>query len=77
MKIKYILLLAVTVSCIIGFFGGSVYGMNHIDYDDPNWECKKWVGMVELAKQDFPHFVNDTLTMAENKCGFDVRSLKS
>ena len=51
------------------------YGLNHIDYDDPDWGCKKWIGIVELAKQDYPHFVEDTLFMAEMKCGFDVSIL--
>lgn len=51
------------------------FGMTHIDYEDPDWQCKKWVGMVELAKQDYPHFVEQTLIMAEMKCGFDVSNI--
>jgi len=66
---------------IIGFLTitlttGIVYSMNHIDYEDPDWKCKKWVSIVELAKQDYPHFVKDSLTMAERFCGFDINNLK-
>lgn len=51
------------------------FGMSHVNENDPDWECKKWVGMVELAKQDYPNFVEDTLLMAEKKCGFDVNNI--
>ena len=53
------------------------FAMSHTDYEDPDWECKKWVGMVELAKQDYPNFVEDTLAMAEKKCCFDVNNITS
>jgi len=53
------------------------FAMNHINENDPDWECKKWVGIVELAKQDYPHFVEETLLMAEKKCGFDVNEITS
>jgi len=53
----------------------TVYGMNHIDYDDSDWQCKKTVGMWELAKQDYPNFVDETKWLADKKCGFDVNSL--
>lgn len=69
--------LVVIVASIISFSVGNIYGMQHIDYTDPDWECKKWVGMVELAKQDYPQFVEDTLIMAEKFCGFDVDALTS
>ena len=49
--------------------------MIHIDYDDPDWECKKTVGMWELAKQDYPGFVEDTKWLADMKCGFDVSNI--
>lgn len=68
-KILIIMMVAVSISTLSI---GIVYGMNHINYDDPDWECKKWIGIVELAKQNYPNFVEDTLTMAEMKCGFDV-----
>ena len=45
--------------------------------EEQDWECKKWVGIVELAKQDYPHFVEETLKMAEMKCGFDVNNIIS
>lgn len=53
------------------------FAMNHINESDPDWECKKWVGIVELAKQDYPNFVEETLLMAEKKCGFDVNEITS
>ena len=70
-----ILVIALIATSIISFSAGSVYGMSHINYDDPDWECKKTIGMWELAKQDFPHFVNDTKWLADKKCGFDVSEL--
>lgn len=74
-KTEKILTVALVVGCIASFSIGSAYGMNHIDYDDSDWECKKWVGIVELAKQHYPIFVEDTLLMAEMKCGFDVSNI--
>lgn len=65
------------VSGVLIFSGGVALGIHHIDYTDPDWKCKKWVGMVELAKQDYPQFVEDTLIMAEKFCGFDVDALTS
>ena len=53
------------------------YGLEHIDMTDPDWKCKKAVGMVELAKQDYPNFLEDTLWLAEKHCGFNVDSLTS
>ena len=53
------------------------FTMNHINESDPDWECKKWVGIVELAKQDYPNFVEETLLMAEKKCDFDVNDITS
>jgi len=76
-KNEKILMVSVIIGSILSFSIGTVYGMNHIDYDDPDWECKKWVGIVELAKQDYPQFVEDTLVMAEKFCGFDVNELTS
>lgn len=76
-KNEKILGTVIIVTCIISFSVGNIYGMSHIDYDDPNWECKKWVGMVELAKQDYPNFIEDTLQMAEKKCGFNIDELTS
>lgn len=70
-------IVAVIVAVIISFSVGTVYGMNHIDYTDPDWKCKKWIGIVELAKQDYTQFVEDTLIMAEKFCGFDVDALTS
>ena len=56
---------------------GVAFGMIHTDDTDPDADCKKWVGMVELAEQDYPHFVENTLVMAEKKCGFDVNDITS
>lgn len=53
------------------------YGLNHVDYSDPDWKCKKSVGLVELAKRDYPNFIDETLWLAEKHCGFDVDSLTS
>lgn len=44
----------------------------HIDESDPDWECKKTVGLYELAKQSYPHFEKNTKWLADLKCGFDV-----
>lgn len=44
----------------------------HIDESDPDWQCKKWIGITELAKQGYPHFLEDSLTMGKMKCGFDI-----
>lgn len=74
---KNLTILAITVACVGGLAVGTVYGMDHIDYEDEDWECKKWVGIVELAKQHYPNFVDDTLMMAEKKCGFDVNEITS
>jgi len=76
-KNKKILIASLIAGCILSFSGGTVFGISHIDYNDPQWECKKWIGMVELAKQDYPNFVEDTLEMAEKKCGFDVNEITS
>ena len=76
-KNEKILIISLVIGCILSFSIGTVYGMLHIDYEDENWECKKWVGIVELAKQDFPNFVEETLFMAEKKCGFDVDNITS
>jgi len=54
---------------------GVSFALDHVDYSDPNWGCKKWVGIVELAKQDYPHFVEMALDMAERHCGFDVSAI--
>jgi len=54
------------------------YGLNHTNYTnytDSDWECKKTIGMWELAKQDFPHFIENTKWLADKKCGFDVSLL--
>ncbi len=56
---------------------GVSFGMSHVDYLDSDWKCKKAVGLVELAKQDYPNFVEDTLWLAEKHCGFDVDALTS
>lgn len=72
---KIIIISVVTMSVISSFSVGTIYGTYHIDYDDPDWECKKWVGIVELAKQDYPYLIEDALTLAEMKCGFDVDEL--
>lgn len=52
-----------------------VYGTKYVEPEDPDWECRKWIDLVELAKQDYPNFVEETLNMAEKKCGFDVNDL--
>lgn len=73
MKNKSLLILSIIV--VIGVIMipiGISYGMSHNDYSDPDWACKKWIGIAELAKQDYPGFLEDSLTMAEMKCGFDV-----
>jgi len=49
--------------------------LENVDYDDPDWECKKTVGMWELAKKEFPHFVENTKWLADKKCGFDVSNI--
>jgi len=74
---KILTFLAIIVACVSGLTVGTVYGMHHIDYEHEDWECKKWVGIVELAKQHYPNFVEDTLFMAEKKCGFDVNEITS
>ncbi|MCJ8306704.1 MAG: hypothetical protein HRU07_06605 [Nitrosopumilus sp.] len=56
--------------------GGVAYGMSHIDYSDLDWQCKKTIGMWELAKADYPNFVDDTKWLTDKKCGFDVSNLK-
>ena len=50
----------------------SAFALSHVDYSDSNWECKKWLEITKLAIQDYPQFVDDSLIMAEKKCGFDV-----
>lgn len=42
---------------------------------DPDWECKKTVNMWELAKKDYPHFIDNTKWLADKKCGFDVSNI--
>jgi len=56
--------------------GGIAYGMTHVDYSDPDWQCKKTISMYELAKQDYPNFVEETKWLADKKCGFDISNLK-
>jgi len=51
------------------------YGLNHTNYTNSDWECRKTFGMWELAKQDFPHFIENTKWLADKKCGFDVSIL--
>lgn len=75
-KNEKVLIAAIIVASFISFSVGTVYGMYHIDYEDKDWQCKKWIGIVELAKQDYPNFVEDTLEMAEKKCGFDINNIK-
>ncbi len=74
-----LLIMIIVISGIISITipVGLSYGLNHIDYEDPDWECKKTVGMWELAKQDFPNFVEETKWLADKKCGFDVNLLTS
>ena len=74
-KTEKILIVGIVIASIVSFSIGSVYGMSHIDYDSPYWECKKTVGMWELAKQDYPGFVEDTKWLADKKCGFDVSNI--
>jgi len=74
---KILTFLALIGVCVSGLTVGTVFGMYHIDYEDEDWQCKKWIGMVELAKQSYPDFVEDTLFMAEKKCGFDVNEITS
>ena len=74
---KILGIVVLTVVSILCFSVGNIYGMSHIDYDNPDWECKKWVGIVELAKQDYPNFIEETLEIAEKKCGFDVNEITS
>lgn len=51
------------------------FASHHIDKSDPDWECKKTVGLHQLAKQDYPHFVENTKWLADKKCGFDVSNI--
>lgn len=48
------------------------FASSHIDESDPDWECKKVVGLYELAKEHYPHFEKNTKWLADKKCGFDV-----
>lgn len=73
---KQISIILLILGLGISFSIGTVFGMNHIDYEDPNWECKKTIGMWELAKQDYPGFINDTKWLADKKCGFNVDLLR-
>ena len=77
MKKSLIMIIIIAVITSITIPIGLSYGLVHVDYTDPDWGCKKWIGLVELAKQDYPHFVDHTLFMAEMKCGFDVDELTS
>jgi len=74
---KKFLMLGIIIFSAASLTVGVSFGMNHVDYSDSDWQCKKAVGMVELAKQDYPNFVDDTLWLAEKHCGFDVDSLTS
>jgi len=73
---RKILILGVILFATASLTIGVSFGMNHVDYTDPDWQCKKAVGLVELAKQDYPNFVEDTLWLAEKHCGFNIDSLK-
>lgn len=74
---KTAMLSILVVSGVLIFSGGVALGMHHIDYTDPDWECKKVVGMWELSMQEYPNFVNETAWLVEKKCGFDVNELAS
>lgn len=74
-RVLYIgLILAIAV---ISIPIGTTLATSHIDYSEPDWKCKKAVGLVELAKKDYPNFVEDTLWLAEKHCGFNVDLLTS
>jgi len=68
------IIIYITIATIASFSIGTAFGV-HIDYESPDADCKIWVDMVELAKQEYPHFVELTLDMAERKCGFDVSDI--
>lgn len=74
-SLMMIIIISAIVSIIVPV--GLSYGLNHIDESDPDWKCKKAVGMVELAKQDYTNFVEETLWLAEKQCGFSVDELTS
>lgn len=59
----------VVVSVLLGGLVGMGIGTN---YEDPDLECEKWIKVVELTKQDFPHYVKHILPIAEEKCGFEL-----
>lgn len=75
MKQYQIIVLIVII--VTSFFLGTVFGI-HLDWTDPDMECKKWVGIVaELAEQDYTYLIDDALKIAELKCGIDVDDLTS
>jgi len=55
---------------------GTVFGM-HLDDTVTDMTCKKWVEIVEIAKQDYHYLIEDALKIAEINCGFDVDDLTS
>ena len=73
---KLLLFTLVVFSTLVLTVGVS-FGMSHTDYNDLDWQCKKAVGLVELAKQDYPHFEDGTLWIAEKHCGFNVDNITS
>jgi hypothetical protein len=69
MKNKIIYICLVLAVAVVMIPIGTTLAISHIDYSDPDWECKKWIG---IAKQDYTYFLEDSLKMAEKKCGFSI-----
>ena len=70
---KKIIILAVIAVGIITIGSTMIISYaSHVDESDPDIGCKKWVSISELAKQDYPHFLEDSLIMAERFCEFDI-----
>lgn len=73
MKLYQIIVLFVIILTSLSI--GAVYAM-HLDETDE--ECKKWLEIIELAKQgDHLYLIEDALKIAEIKCGFNVNNLTS
>ena len=56
---------------------GNSYAVSHVDYTDPDWQCKKVTGMLELAIRDYPLFIQDTISLVELKCGVDLSDFRT
>lgn len=79
---RYLLPILLVAVVAVGIVGISY--ADHVDPNDSDWECKKTLGMWELAKSaphyneqldemvDYNHFTDETKWLADKKCGFDV-----